>query len=403
MTIDYRRNQAVDNDEYNQLRLRSWSRENGFDWQPVLARSLGWVTAHADGKLIGFVNVAWDGGGHMFLLDTTVDPDYKRRGIGTELVRRAIELSAEAGGDWVHVDSDEVLMRDFYGGCGFLPTPAGLVNLHQIRAAAPPRLEQPLRGGEGWPVSRVGDVVYKAAGPWTSTVHTLLRHFEAVGFNGAPRLVGSGIAPDGREMLRFIEGGTNHPRAWREEGVRAVGRLLREMHEACRSFVEPAAAGWRETTFVTRPPRGDPNRIIGHCDPGPWNVVAQDGIPVAWVDWEFAGPVHVLDEIARTAYLNCHLHDDDVAERHGLSSPEERAHRLAAFCGGYELKPADRERLVSRMIEVAVQGSAADAREADITPETIGHIPRAWGVTWQVRSAWWMIRHRQLLEEAVRP
>src|SRR5438270_8154914 len=82
VTIDYRRNQAVDNDEYNQLRLRAWGREDGFDWQPVLARSLGWITAHVEGRLIGFVNVAWDGGGHMFLLDTTVDPDYQRRGIG---------------------------------------------------------------------------------------------------------------------------------------------------------------------------------------------------------------------------------------------------------------------------------------------------------------------------------
>ena len=138
MKIEYRRNHAVDNHEYNRLRLRAWGRETGFDLQPVLARSLGWITAHAAGRLVGFVNVAWDGGGHMFLLDTTVEPDYQRRGIGTELVRQAIALSAEAGGDWLHVDSDEVLMRDFYGRCGFEPTPAGLVNLRAVPAGMPP-------------------------------------------------------------------------------------------------------------------------------------------------------------------------------------------------------------------------------------------------------------------------
>lgn len=107
--------------------------ETGFDWSPVLARSLGWITAHADGRIIGFVNVAWDGGGHMFLLDTTVDPAYQRRGIGSGLVHRAIELSVQARGDWLHVNSDESLMRDFYLPCGFRPTPAGLVNLHEVR------------------------------------------------------------------------------------------------------------------------------------------------------------------------------------------------------------------------------------------------------------------------------
>jgi ribosomal protein S18 acetylase RimI-like enzyme len=133
--IEYRRNHPIGNDEHNQLRLRAWGRENGFDWSPVLARSLGWITAHAEDRLIGFVNVAWDGGAHMFLLDTTVDPAFQRRGIGSELVRRALEIGAEAGGAWMHVDSDEVLMRDFYGHCGFMPTPAGLANLQVIRAS----------------------------------------------------------------------------------------------------------------------------------------------------------------------------------------------------------------------------------------------------------------------------
>jgi len=44
--------------------------------------NLGWVTARLDnGALIGFVNVAWDGGDHAFLIDTKVRPDHQRRGI----------------------------------------------------------------------------------------------------------------------------------------------------------------------------------------------------------------------------------------------------------------------------------------------------------------------------------
>jgi hypothetical protein len=68
-----------------------------------------------------------------------------------------------------------------------------------------------LEGGGRNVVHRRGDVVIRAAGPWTPAVHALLRHLEDVGFTGAPRLVGSGLAPDGRETLTFIEGKFTQP------------------------------------------------------------------------------------------------------------------------------------------------------------------------------------------------
>jgi GNAT superfamily N-acetyltransferase len=59
-------------------------------WDRIRPHSLGWVIARDEGgALIGFVNVAWDGGDHAFLIDTKVRPDHQRRGIATELVRIA--------------------------------------------------------------------------------------------------------------------------------------------------------------------------------------------------------------------------------------------------------------------------------------------------------------------------
>ena len=52
--------------------------------RPVLARSFTYICAFTPGGLVGFVNVAWDGGVHAFLLDTTVVPEYRRRGVGTD-------------------------------------------------------------------------------------------------------------------------------------------------------------------------------------------------------------------------------------------------------------------------------------------------------------------------------
>ena len=98
-------------------------------WERVLARSLCWVTAHQAGRLIGFVNVAWDGGMRAFLLDTAVHPEYGRQGLGTALVRRAAQEAARLGAGWLHVDYEPHL-EGFYRGCGFGDTRAGLLRLN---------------------------------------------------------------------------------------------------------------------------------------------------------------------------------------------------------------------------------------------------------------------------------
>lgn len=94
----------------------------------VLKRSLAHMGAYDGGRLVGFVNVAWDGGLHAFLLDTTVHPDVRRRGIATALVRRAADLARQRGAAWLHVDFEPHL-EGFYRRCGFRPTGAGLVDL----------------------------------------------------------------------------------------------------------------------------------------------------------------------------------------------------------------------------------------------------------------------------------
>jgi len=99
-------------------------------WNAQVERfSLGWVTAVAAGGLVGFVNVAWDGGVHAFLLDTVVRADHQRRGIGTALVRTAVEHAKGRGCEWLHVDFDEELRGFYLDDCGFTPTGAGLVRL----------------------------------------------------------------------------------------------------------------------------------------------------------------------------------------------------------------------------------------------------------------------------------
>ncbi|MGO4567791.1 GNAT family N-acetyltransferase [Rhizobium sp. 2YAF20] len=94
----------------------------------ILSRSLGHVGAYEGTKIIGFVNVAWDGGVHAFILDTCVHPGFRRQGIATRLVREAESLARLRGARWLHVDFEPHL-EEFYRGCGFGPTTAGLIKL----------------------------------------------------------------------------------------------------------------------------------------------------------------------------------------------------------------------------------------------------------------------------------
>lgn len=59
--------------------------------------SLTHCCAYRDGMLVGYVNVAWDGGVHAFLLDPTVHPGHRHEGIGTQLVRAMVTHLAGRG------------------------------------------------------------------------------------------------------------------------------------------------------------------------------------------------------------------------------------------------------------------------------------------------------------------
>ncbi|MFN8594455.1 MAG: GNAT family N-acetyltransferase [Thermomicrobiales bacterium] len=128
MPVTIVRNPAITDDDLNALRTLAWGQVGDQAWQPILHRGLGWVGAIDGERLVGFVNVAWDGGVHAFLLDTTVHPAYQRQGIGRALVREAAAMARERGAEWLHVDYEDEL-DTFYRGCGFRPTLAGLIDL----------------------------------------------------------------------------------------------------------------------------------------------------------------------------------------------------------------------------------------------------------------------------------
>ena len=121
----------IDNDQLSRLHAEGFgTRVFDWDWATQLERhSLGWVTAHEGERLVGFVNVAWDGGVHAFLLDTLVDAAWRRHGLATRIVKTAEVGARAAGCEWLHVDFEPHLADFYFRACGFRPTDAGLIRL----------------------------------------------------------------------------------------------------------------------------------------------------------------------------------------------------------------------------------------------------------------------------------
>jgi hypothetical protein len=136
-------------------------------------------------------------------------------------------------------------------------------------------------------------------------------------------------------------------------------------------------------------------RRPGHPGPVLWRTPVSPAVPGELVDphdWSDEGIWHA-------GRLLRDLHDDDIAKRQNLPDATARAAHLRHFLDGYQLPTADRRDVVTTMIEYAIRDSAAEAIQAQVTPDQ-GDTAALWAIAWRARSAAWMIRHRHLLEHA---
>ncbi|MQY04920.1 hypothetical protein ACRB68_29830 [Actinomadura sp. RB68] len=179
---------------------------------------------------------------------------------------------------------------------------------------------------------RVGDTVHRPAHPWTPAVHDVLRHLEAAGFQGAPRVLG--FDEQGREVLTYLHGDTiGERRPWpgwahADEALEQAGAWLRRLHDTTAGYVPPDGAVW----LSGRPWR--PGLVIGHHDASPYNAVWDDGL-VGFVDWDTAGPSSRELDLAFTALTWVPLHARRVVRATGFTAFDERSRRLALLLDAY--------------------------------------------------------------------
>ena len=224
--------------------------------------------------------------------------------------------------------------------------------------------ETPLPGGNVTAVVRVGTTVRRATGPWSAAVHSLLRHLEARGFDGAPRF--RGLDGQGREILTFMPGEVGrYPLPlymWSDAVLVGAARLLGRYHDATLDYGPPPEAHWQMAY-----PDPAQHEVLCHNDFAPYNLTFVDEQPVGIIDFDWAGPGPRRWDLAYAAYrfVPVSYAQDIIAL--GLADPAAQARRLALFCEAYgdgaalDLLPWIEARLEQMCDTIRTQAAAGNA------------------------------------------
>jgi hypothetical protein len=229
-------------------------------------------------------------------------------------------------------------------------------------------VEERLPGGNLDGAVLVDGTVRRRTGPWTEAVHSLLRHLEEVGFEGAPRTLG--FDERGREILSYMAGETVGDRKpwpqWvhSEAALMDVGAWLRRYHVAVADFTPPPSSEWRVATHSWR--AGD---VIGHNDAAPYNAVwgRHDEGLVGFIDWDFAAPCQPIVDLAFTVCSWVPLHARQFAAAEGFSDFDGRPRRLRLLLDSYgfsgrvdDVLSAVRDRIARHIVDVRTLADAGD-------------------------------------------
>jgi len=120
---------------------------------------------------------------------------------------------------------------------------------------------------------------------------------------------------------------------WSDASLVAAARLLRRCHDAVGTFVPSEDAEWIYSRG--RPSEG---QLVCHNDIAPYNTVFRNEEPVAFIDWDLAGPAEPLSDIAHAVIYFVPIGPDEDVEAAGVPDAGARRGRLRLFCDAYGLE-----------------------------------------------------------------
>lgn len=150
-----------------------------------------------------------------------------------------------------------------------------------------------LEGGNVGGAVRIGSTVRRPTGPWTPSVHRLLRHVRDAGLRSVPEVLGTDAR--GREVLTYLPGTVVDVDEERltEKQLAEVARWARDLHAGVADFDDEGP--WR--FFGVEAPT-----LVAHNDLAPYNLCFEGDNLVGVFDWDLAGPSLPVFELAVVAW-----------------------------------------------------------------------------------------------------
>lgn len=212
-------------------------------------------------------------------------------------------------------------------------------------------IEELLAGGnttEG--VVKADRTVRRPRGRRSSFASEVLRALNEAGVAWAPAYLG--IDAEGRDTLSYIPGTTtDHPSQRDERCYAAFGGILRELHDFSRGI-----------------PLASNSECLVHGDPGPFNVIMAEGMPVALIDWDSVHPGDPMEDVGYAGWTWC-------IQAVGNVPVEDQARRLRLLADGYdpELTADVLIEAVFRSQDAIIRIEGANARDDQLSDQRRQH------------------------------
>jgi tRNA A-37 threonylcarbamoyl transferase component Bud32 len=232
-------------------------------------------------------------------------------------------------------------------------------------------------------VYREEDAILRPIKPWTDHVHALLRHFCSHGLP-VPQVIKT---DDTYEYVEYIEGEIIDSCQWTDELLIDIAELTKKIHQSAEKFDYTKSMEWQP--YYLRE-MGD-IKICSHGDIAPWNVVTKDRKIMGLIDWELAGPISPIVELARI----CWLFPPSVNAESTVDN-KIRAEQIRTIIDTYGLDADSRKSFFTIMLDTSIYDLEYAMR--NISVDTIG---RMWSLVWRNKNISWLWRNRQLIQNTI--
>jgi hypothetical protein len=239
-------------------------------------------------------------------------------------------------------------------------------------------------------VYKENNMIMRPIESWSNNIHLLLGHFYN---NGLP--VPKVIKTDNTyEYLEYIEGEQIDPYRWNNESLTEIAYLVKKIHNAAKTFEHNKKMEWKPWYLREL---GD-QKICSHGDIAPWNIITKGTKIIGLIDWEYAGPIDPLIELARVCWLFPQLVDDDLGKLYELPTPKERGKQVRLMLDIYGLSKKERKTFLTKIIETIICETAHEAIDTGVTFDSTGNL---WGMAWRNRILYWIWKHKNILEKEI--